>query len=381
MATGGAAQYHGDAAIRGDVMVKRARLLLLCMFGMFLATGSAVAQTAGFSFATEGGFAFRSAEPMTPFTYQPATMTEPNGPNPQWLVPDLANRVSGYGRLELAGTAVGPGGGFVRLSAVAAGWVGFNRIQPDAWGATTCRFDPEDVEHRVCHGQICRPGANEVPCVFPFGGLLEAYAEVMPGIAIGHTMGRSAFVSIGAQAFYGVILERGFAGVTNLSADGNAFTDSIDGRALGVLGTTELSVPLGPRTRMTLSGGAGSYAITAASLISQFSIADGVPATPSDTPDSVAIQGFRFQGGIGVSRQIGRNVEVGLMARTDYWTAFPRMAWIAVGPSICDTKSDNEGTHSVSHCQVAKPEGMHELTVAPLFQASVGFRLTVHFGG
>lgn len=355
-------------------MIARFRLLLLCLLGTLLSAGTAAAQQApGFYFAAEGGGGYRFAEVMVPFTYQAVPTTNPDGPGPDWTIPDIANRALLTGRLEFGGVAGIGAAGFVRLGTTLSGWVGFNGVHADAYGATVCRFEDD---HVVCHGTICKYGGE--PCTRVDAQLVESYREVMPGLFLGYGLGRAASFAIGVQPFVGWASERAYSRRTNLEGTGFQFIDDLDGRAVGILGAAELTVALSDRLRLSLSGGAGPYRFAATSLITQQNLSLGTVTSTFDTPGELALTGLRGQLGIGLSREVSDRIELGWMARADYWSAFPRMAWIYMNPTICDSKSDGE--HTVTHCQVGKPEGMHELTADPLLILSAGFRLTVHLG-
>jgi len=309
---------------------------------------AASAQT--LTLATEGGLGFRLTAMVSPV----GIGRRVDIPDPQPEHVDIAARSPLIGRSEMILTLPAGAHAFVQVGAIAAGWLDAQAGTHTSIGSVLCTpyYDPD--EKPQCEIKVC----NDLAFCSVFESLTVAYyREVMGAVAAGWRMPGGASLSVGARPFVGQFTERF---VTTGSQQLMNWADGLDARFVGVLGISELDIPLGGRAHLLLSAGAGGYRFTGETVLFDLDLAG---------------QGIRAQFGSGISVDVGQRIAVGLMGRLDYWSAWPGVTTPISDPFTCVVNQNNDPV-----CEPPKVIGTFGASVAPAWNASVALRLAVQLG-
>lgn len=308
---------------------------------------AASAQT--LTLATEGGLGFRLTEMVSPIGI--GRRTDVPDPQPEHI--DLAATSPLVGRSELVLAIPAGPHGFIEIGAIAAGWADAEAETHASLGLLVCK--PRLGEKLECEIRVCED--FEFCAVFQ-SFTVSTYREIMGLVAAGLRTPGGAALSIGAQPFIGQFSER-FA-TTGTAAQLN-WNDGLDARFVGVLGVSELDVPLGARTHLLLSAGVGAYRFTGETVLFDLDIAG---------------RGIRAQFGTGISVDIGQRLALGVMGRLDYWSAWPGISTPNADPITCIVNPNDEPV-----CEPGRLNGGFGTAVAPALNASIALRLAVQLGG
>ncbi|MCW5718833.1 MAG: hypothetical protein KIS68_13480 [Bauldia sp.] len=309
---------------------------------------AASAQT--LTLATEGGLGFRLTAMVSPIGI--GRRIDIPDPQPEHI--DIAARSPLVGRSEVILALPTGAHGFIEVGAIAAGWIDAEAATHESIGMVVCKpyYDPDQKPE--CEIKVC----DDLEFCSVFESLTVAYyREVMGVVAAGWRLPGGATLSIGARPFIGQFTERF---VTTGSQQTMNWADGLDARFIGVLGVSELDIPLGERTHLLLSAGAGGYRFAGETVLFDLDLAG---------------QGIRAQFGSGISVDIGQRVALGLMGRIDYWSAWPGVTTPISDPFTCAVNQNNDPV-----CEPPKVTGTFGAAVAPAWNASVALRLAVQFG-
>jgi len=301
--------------------------------------------------ATEGGLGFRLTAMVAPI----GIGRRIDIPDPQPAYIDIAARSPLVGRSEMILALPAGAQAFVQVGAIAAGWIDAEAATHASIGATTCKPYYGPAQQLECRIDVCED--------FEFCSVFESltvayYREVMGVVSVGWRMPGGASLSVGARPFVGQFTERF---VTTSSQPRLNWADGLDARFVGVLGMSELDIPLGDRAHLLLSAGAGGYRFTGETMLFDLDLAG---------------YGIRAQFGSGISVDVGQRVAIGLVGRLDYWSAWPGITTPIADPFTCEINQDNKTV-----CEPSRVQGTFGAAVAPAWNASAALRLAVQLGG